>query len=395
MIMNGSTTHIKVILEYEETDEVCFFIKKSVKKTSDFFNYIVQRFSYAFQTALCEYNAVNVIKVVEFLTARCRKMARNKKNLKMQMLEKLDSLNMIGAKKVKEGGGCIRARGVHSISTLRTYRSCLCSFAEWMKTHHGEVKQMSGVTTEIVKEYVEDCSKNYSNFSTSKTVSALNKVFHEEDRQFWNLSEFGDFKRRSQDIVRNRLILTTNHTNDMPRNASAILFCRAFGIRRQSVDKITTANLVYHPVTNEVAALKVCEKGGRSRLCYCLPEMRAEVNRYLSERIARLGEGCHLCDHADSRCNLHIYRAYHAEKSMAGLVQARQEGRDYFEGMRSQIINEEKLQHALKRYTTADGEYRTVKGYPSYELCLTSQLLGHNRGSILTTNYLGHGMDEI
>jgi hypothetical protein len=36
MIMNGSTTHIKVIFEYEETDEVCFFIKKAVKKTSDF-----------------------------------------------------------------------------------------------------------------------------------------------------------------------------------------------------------------------------------------------------------------------------------------------------------------------------------------------------------------------
>ena len=26
--MNASTTLIKVILEYEETDEVCFFIKK-------------------------------------------------------------------------------------------------------------------------------------------------------------------------------------------------------------------------------------------------------------------------------------------------------------------------------------------------------------------------------
>ncbi len=322
-------------------------------------------------------------------------MSRNKKNIKMQMLEKLDSLNRIGTKKDKEGGGCNRACGVHSISSLRTYRSSICTFADWMKSHHSDVKRMSDISTEIVKEYVTERSKTCSNFSISKDISALNKVCHEEDRQFWNLSEFGDYRRRSQDIVHNRLILTENHTNDKARNASAILFCRAFGIRRQSVDKITTANLVYHPVTNEVAALKVCEKGGRSRLCYCLPEMRAEINSYISERVARLGEGCQLCDHADSRCNLHIYRAFHAEKSYAGLVQARQEGRDYFEGMRSHIINESKLQHALKRYTTACGEYRTVKGYQSYELCLTSQLIGHNRASIVYTNYLGHGMDEI
>ena len=43
------TTLIKVILEYEETDEVCFFIKKSVKK-QEIFNYIVRWFSYAFPT---------------------------------------------------------------------------------------------------------------------------------------------------------------------------------------------------------------------------------------------------------------------------------------------------------------------------------------------------------
>ncbi len=61
MIMNGSTTHIKDILGYEETDVVCFFIKKAVKKTSDFFNNIVRWFSYAFPTAPFLHNIHNQI----------------------------------------------------------------------------------------------------------------------------------------------------------------------------------------------------------------------------------------------------------------------------------------------------------------------------------------------
>ena len=103
-------------------------------------------------------------------------MSRNKKNLKMQMLEKLDSLNRIGTKKDKEGGGCNRACGVHSISSLRTYRSSICTFADWMKSHHSEVKRMADISTEIVKEYVTERAKTCSNFSISKDISALNKV---------------------------------------------------------------------------------------------------------------------------------------------------------------------------------------------------------------------------
>ena len=88
-------------------------------------------------------------------------MARNKQNLKQQLITRLENQRAYGQKKEKEQRGVENynsgraVRGIHSYASMRTYKSSVATFADWMKTAHAEVRSTNDITESHVREYIE------------------------------------------------------------------------------------------------------------------------------------------------------------------------------------------------------------------------------------------------
>ena len=108
-------------------------------------------------------------------------MARNKQNLKQQLITRLENQRVCGQKKEKEQRGVENynsgraVRGIHSYATMKTYKSSVATFADWMKTAHAEVRSTNDITESHVREYIEHRAETCSNFTLSKDLSAINR----------------------------------------------------------------------------------------------------------------------------------------------------------------------------------------------------------------------------
>ena len=300
--------------------------------------------------------------------------------MKMQCMNKLSSLAAFGEKKNDKdmdrsdpNFNPTRSKKIHSVSTMKTYKSVAANFCDFMKQHYPSVKQIEQIETAHVRDYIESRhEQGYSNYSLSKELSCLNKLCHNENRDFWRLSEFGNcYARRSEDIVNNRGIKCEYHTDHYERNQSAILMCSAFGMRRSSTETATMDQLVRND-RNEIVGIYLIEKGGRERYAPCLESYKEQINQYFSERISQHGSSYSICEKADSNTNLHAYRSLYAVSLYKELTAARG-CYDWYDGMRSLFVNEKALEKACShpRYNT---EY--VRGYHTETLGLVSQALG-------------------
>ncbi len=303
-------------------------------------------------------------------------MARNKVNLKMQMLQSLDAQAAYGIKKVKEVPGCDKnynsnrnMNGIASYKSMEKYKSCCSTFCDWIKTSHPDVKTIDAVTTDIVKEYVEHRAETCSNYTISADVSALNRACHSdpEDRNFWRLSDFGDYRRHKDEIINNRGIKTDYHTDHYERNQSAILMASAFGIRRQSVENATCDQFIYRD--GQIYSIGVWEKGGRYSEHPCLPQYVQQVNEYIANRISQEGENCRICEKPDHNVGLHYYRSCYAVSLYASI----RENPSYYDDWRERYVNEEALDKACS-HPRYDREY--IRGYHTETVGLVSQALG-------------------
>ena len=87
-------------------------------------------------------------------------MARNKQNLKQQLITRLENQRAYGQKKEKEQRGVENynsgraVRGIHSYASMRTYKSSVATFADWMKTAHAEVRSVNDITEFHVRKYM-------------------------------------------------------------------------------------------------------------------------------------------------------------------------------------------------------------------------------------------------
>ena len=243
-------------------------------------------------------------------------MARNKQNLKQQLITRLENQRAYGQKKEKEQRGVENynsgraVRGIHSYASMRTYKSSVATYADWMKTAHPEIRSINDITESHVREYIEHRAETCSNFTLSKDLSAINRSLFgcTDNRDFYKLSDWGDYRRRSADITRNRGVHTEHHTNHYARNEAQIL-AQAFGFRRSSLEagKLTTDNLVWRD--GHIIGCWTTEKNGKTFCAYCLYDYRDAIEKYVAERVERLGEGCALSDGIDSSCAVHQYRA--------------------------------------------------------------------------------------
>ena len=295
-------------------------------------------------------------------------MGRKHKNIKIQLNKALDNLLCLGTKKIKNDANPNRAEGIHSAATATTYRSTINTFAEYLK---GEgVRNIADITQAHVRGFL-DSRADKSQWTLSKDLSALNKVLGSR----YDGKVMGLTGRHAQSIVNNRGFAKQG-TSRSERNAEAIRFVSATGIRRQSIATITPSQAIYGQ-SGAVVGFRVVEKGGRERCCVVLEGERAWVTQFVQTHAAQ--PEAPMLNAVDRNANPHYYRGEYARALYEDLRAAG----DYYDGMRAMFVNDSTAERAMGRYA-----HDTCHGYELRVVAEVSQNMGHNRLDVVMTHYL-------
>lgn len=311
------------------------------------------------------------------------------KNLKIQMHQKIDSLLCIGESKhqAKEAYGKYckdnnikhnpsKTMGIYSIKTADNYRQVISEFGDWLKSNKNEIwstKDLSSVSKDTVKEYLQYRDKSCSPYTVSRDMSALNKVLNLDlSKKECNLQQ-----RSYKDVTRSR----GDKLHDKQYNANnykdQILIAQSFGLRRESIVggsyQIKAVSLFSS--YGEVYC-SVIEKGGRYREAPCLAEYKEQVletfsvqerplqnleNEVKKQQFIELynSSGNLLFDNYTSKIDNHAFRA------------------EYAQALYNQLLED--------NYYPNSDNYR---GYVKDALQEVSEALGHNRLSVVVEHYL-------
>jgi hypothetical protein len=311
-------------------------------------------------------------------------MGRNKQSIKYQLNQRLNSLMRIGEKKEKETPGAAdynpnRASGVHSLSTLDTYRSVINGFAEHCREQG--VKNISDITKETVESYMLS-RKNLSAWTNSKCLSAINKVLDTRYRP----SDFGLAKRETANTIHNKGLLNQNHSSDLARNQVAIWMANCCGARRADLMRMQAGHAIRNEGGTIIGFHIYGSKNGKDYNVLILPSEREKMTAFVDSKIAIFGENCRLVENLDRNSNPHFWRHVYAGEIFEAMREAREKGEDIYCGQRDVFINQERYERALET-----SKYKADMIFDKYDRFIVgevSQMLAHFRIDTTILSYL-------
>ena len=176
-----------------------------------------------------------------------RKNKEYKKDLKEQAYDKFKSMEAYGeSKKQAMLDGTAKAK-IFSYSTMKTYRKHVADFCDWVKKEHPKA-----TTLKAAKKYVNEwlhyrstCvnikGEPLSAWTIQTEAKALGKLYgiNKGDPDYFTPPE-----RKRQNIKRSRSssVARDDHFSEQ-KNAEFVTFCKATGLRRSEVSKLTGKDL--------------------------------------------------------------------------------------------------------------------------------------------------------
>lgn len=274
-------------------------------------------------------------------------MAR-KPSIIYQVIERLKSLQRFGqskhAAKQLEKERCrqenrrwnpARVEGIYSFKTYEVYKEHCLDFANWVRAEKG-VKTLEQAR-EHAGEYLKlQIDEGKSAWTVRVKAAALAKLFGCAS------TDFGvDFPRRSRkDIYRSRLEREHDRHFSEHRNKKLVDFCRATGLRRKELKKLTWRD-VYKGEDGRVMVHVEQGKGGRTREVPVVRGMEEAVWAVREE--ARAAGREKLFPHVPNRADVHSYRREYAAaryreleaegKVATGELYRRRDGRKFDRGI--------------------------------------------------------------
>ncbi|MGO1653199.1 hypothetical protein, partial [Senegalia sp. (in: firmicutes)] len=213
-----------------------------------------------------------------------------KKNIKIQLHQKVDSLLCIGESKhqakisyqkyCKENnikGNPTKTIGIYSTGSADIIRQSINNFTTWLKDEKPEVwntKNLDSITKEVAYDYLKQQDKVNSAYTVSTRMSSLNKVLDLSlTKKEVNLRQ-----RRNPDITRSRTITKSDGKYNPANYREGLLIANSFGLRSES---LINGNYKVKDISifknQEKVYLAVIEKGGRYREIPCLQENQEQV----------------------------------------------------------------------------------------------------------------------
>jgi hypothetical protein len=200
----------------------------------------------------------------------------------------------------------------------------------------------------------------------------LNKVLETN----YTPKDFNIGNRSQKEVIHNRRILTANLTADRASNQDALWFASCTGARRETLMSVT-ANQAIRNDDGQVIGFRFerC-KGGKTGCVLVLPDQREKMTSFVDNKIATAGQNARLISHCSKNCNPHYERGNYAQSLYSSLKEAKDNGRDLYDGRRGLFIDDRKMAHAMshQRYSAP-----TVRGYDTQVLAEVAQHLLHYR----------------
>lgn len=286
-------------------------------------------------------------------------MAR-KKNLKIQLNEKLNGMLKIGtsrhAEKLKFGQNNVKT--VHSISTAENYRQVINQFGDWLRENKSDIwksKDINKISNEVISSYLKEREiKGLSAYTISRDIAALNKVLEKDITKH----QVGLKNRSYKQIERSRSDKNKNLSSKiLKKNELAIILAKAFGLRRHEILKVKKSDISLDH-KSQIYQIKTIGKGGKFRQTIINSKYKEQLHKLLENKL----ENEILVNFYDNRIDNHAFR------------------REYAQDRYVKLLKEFKEQ---KIYLGKD-----VKGFKSEVLKKVSNDLGHNRIDVVVYHYL-------
>ena len=311
-------------------------------------------------------------------------MGRNNKNLKYQMMSRLDDKTRIGTSKYQEqiknklAGNGFKSDYIHSDRTRDLYKAEARYFDDWLKSNNYHFKKLEDVPREVIGTYLQERNQ-LSAWTSHLSMSALNKIF---DCKFTG-KELGMQSRRVVDIQNNRGFNASREV-DLKRNEDAVNFIRGIGFRRSSVSTVNQSNFIYDK-NGKLETVEVVEKGGKLNHYYILPEYQNYITEYVEKFYSTHTPDTPLFSDFDKNkhINCHWYRNEYSCNLYLQLMREVENNESYFGGGDFlHYINSSKVADNFSKH----GDY--YKDHDVMILSLVSQCLGHYRLDVCVNHYL-------
>jgi len=247
--------------------------------------------------------------------------------------------------------------GIYSRSTYENYLAKACRFVKWTKMEFGvrTLEQAHVHVDAYLKHHIE---QGYSPYTQKAIASALAKLYGCSTRDFIPTQ------------VRHRANITRSRKDENGkskakfcevRNREFVDFCRATGLRRNSLSQLRPENLGYSRATGRYMIVDLKGKGGRPIEAPILCDRAVE-------RIKNTPEGQFVWNKIPSRADIHSYRADYCK--------------NIYEIHARPIAD---IPKGERYYCRGD-----LKGvvYDRRAMAVASRALGHNRISVVAGHYL-------
>lgn len=305
-------------------------------------------------------------------------MARNRiklGSLTKQIQDNLDKKLAIGVSKYKDqvkglknsnNSRAITSNKIYSWETYKTYIKQANYFANYCKNEFG-CRTLDECRPYVNTWLQKNIDEGKSAYTQKTRASALAKIYNCSTNDFIKTQV-----RHREDITRSRGVKVRDKHFSEVKNSDLVAFCRSTGLRRAELKALTGDKLVYKQEEDKYYInVNSASKGGRERLAPITGDFNSIV-----EKMTSAGTG-KVFDKIPQGADIHSYRADYATAI-------------YKEHERP--IDQLNVNLGVKGGNTGDAYIcrGDLKGtiYDRKAMELATKALGHNRISVVASNYI-------
>ncbi len=331
-----------------------------------------------------------------------------KKSLHQQMYDTLVSKQAFCERRSEAKKTGADREKIFSFKTFQVYKEHCQYFIDYIKKIHPDCRTLKKARQYVPEWLQYQTDRGLSAWTISTEAAAVGKLFdiHPGDPDWYTPP-----KRRRADIKRSRVKTSKDRHFSKTNNSELIKFLCGTGLRREEAGKIQGKDLLtYAQVKNEVEALTAIEKkrrltsAERTRLRICKDALLCDKTEYfinvhggkggrpriaavtgpdvedIVERFKKTAPGDKVWQHIHAACDVHSYRATYCKALYLQYVRPL-----------SDLPYDRIHPGTGHRYQSDVYHCRgDEKGrcYDRAAMLICSRFMGHNRVSVIASNYL-------
>lgn len=257
--------------------------------------------------------------------------------------------------------------GLYATSSINTYRKQAMTALRWIADAYG-CKHLADCRPYLPAYFAEMERRGLSAWTIRTRVYALCSVYGADYQTLFGVERLPS--RHRVDIMRGRILSVTNERFHTQEQEDVRLIARACGARRGGLLRLTPDDIIEH---RGQLYIHLCEKGGKERNAFVLPQYTNEVRRIFS---------CYASSNGRSITGgkQRIFKKSALPKDMPLHYLRAQYARELYAYFAQQGLGSGQIYHCR-----AD---RKGQSYDKGLLMLVSHNMGHSRCDVIVSHYL-------